>query len=91
MIDELQQKAGAKNWPNIETTILDCRNLSSLADGTFTHVFSNSGGPLPDDTGSAFKGVKEAFRVLKVGRVLAMSTWNGELLVKAARSFLTRS
>ena len=78
MIEEVQKRVQAFSWTNVETAILDSRDLSSLADDTFTHVLSNFGGPIPDDSQGTLKAVKEAFRVLKVGGTLVMSTWAGE-------------
>ena len=78
MVEEVQKRIQAYNWTNVGTAVLDSRDLSSLADKTFTHVLSNFGGPIPDDSQGTLKAVKEAFRVLKVGGMLVMSTWAGE-------------
>ena len=78
MIEEVQKRVQAYNWTNVQTATLDSRDLSSLEDNAFTHVLSNFGGPIPDDSQGTLKAVKEAFRVLKVGGMLVMSTWAGE-------------
>ncbi len=77
MINEVKQRIQAGSWNNVETETLDVRNLSSIQDNTFTHVFTNLGLPVPGDLTSSFKVTAEIFRVLKPGGVALISTWAG--------------
>ncbi|KAK0122030.1 hypothetical protein ONS95_010295 [Cadophora gregata] len=75
MIEEVTHRITTEGWKDMETDMLDARNLSSLTDNTFTHVFTNFGLPVPGDTGSSNKVISEIFRVLKPGGVGSVSTW----------------
>lgn len=74
MISEIQRHIQANDWSNIETKLLDSRNLETLEDGTFTHAISNLG-LMGDDREGSVKAVSEMFRVLKAGGVAVLSTW----------------
>jgi len=78
MIEELQRAIKSKEWSNMNTEILDVRDLSTLKDETFTHVITNLGLPVPGDLDSSPKIVSEMFRVLKIGGVALVSTWAGK-------------
>jgi ubiquinone/menaquinone biosynthesis C-methylase UbiE len=77
MNDQVQQAIKANGWSNMQTAVLGIRDLSTLKDGTFTHVFTNLGLPVPGDLGSGPKITKEIFRVLKIGGVALISPWAG--------------
>jgi hypothetical protein len=62
----------------MKTEILDVRDLSTLKDGTFTHVITNLGLPVPGDLDSGPKIVIQVFRVLKEGGVALIPTWSGK-------------
>jgi ubiquinone/menaquinone biosynthesis C-methylase UbiE len=78
IIEQAQQAINTNSWRNMETKVLDVRDLSALQDGTFTHVITNLGLPVPGDVGSGSKITKEMFRVLKKGGVALVSTWAGK-------------
>lgn len=46
MIEEVQQAIKANRWRNMDTEVLGVRDLSTLKDGTFTHVITNLGLPV---------------------------------------------
>lgn len=83
MIDMTMQRIKDEHWNNIDTEILDTCNLSTLRDGTFSHVITNLSMPLPGDENSGPRIVPEAFRVLKNEGVAVFSTWAGEHSVKS--------
>ncbi len=57
---------------------MDFRDLSGLADNTFTHVLANFGLPVPGDADSGQKAITEMYRVLKREGVAMVSTWASE-------------
>jgi ubiquinone/menaquinone biosynthesis C-methylase UbiE len=61
MIKEVQNAIKTNGWCEIKTEILDGRDLATLKDGTFTHVITNLGMPVPDDINSSLKIVGEMF------------------------------
>ena len=61
----------------MQTETLDIRDLSSLPERTFTHVFANLGLPVPGDPESGLKVTSESLRVLRRGGVVMLSTWAG--------------
>ena len=77
MIEQIQARIERESWNNTQTDVLDVRDLKSLADETFTHVFTNFGFLVPGDPESGLKVAREAFRVLKQGGVAVMSSWAG--------------
>ncbi|KAH7348701.1 S-adenosyl-L-methionine-dependent methyltransferase [Rhexocercosporidium sp. MPI-PUGE-AT-0058] len=80
MVEEVTQRISTEKWTNMETDTLDARNLSSLKDNTFTHIFTNLGLPIPGDTNYTHRVTSEIFRVLKPGGVASVSTWAGKFL-----------
>lgn len=90
MIEEVQRKIKAEGWSDVQTDVLDVRDLSSLPDETFTHVFTNLGLPVPGDPESGLKAAKEAFRVLRLGGVALFSTWAGGFLLSYLKQFSFR-
>jgi ubiquinone/menaquinone biosynthesis C-methylase UbiE len=77
MIEEVKQKTQSEGWNNVETDELDVRDLSKLADNTFTHVLTNMGTYIPNDPGSTVVAIKEMYRVLQVGGVAVTTAWAG--------------
>ncbi|KAG4440101.1 hypothetical protein IFR05_004398 [Cadophora sp. M221] len=75
MIEEVTKRISTEHWSNMDTDTLDVRDLSSLKENTFTHVFTNLGLPVPGDTNSSSQITSEIFRVLKPGGVASVSTW----------------
>lgn len=64
------------NWEGCDAEILDCRDLKTLNDNTFTHVITNFGfAPDPDDPTGQQRAVEEMYRVLKPGGVAVVTTW----------------
>ena len=45
MIAEVDQRITSKRWKSVTADVLDARNLSSLSDEMFSHVFMNLGLP----------------------------------------------
>jgi ubiquinone/menaquinone biosynthesis C-methylase UbiE len=72
-----QQLIRREAWADVETAILDVRNLLGLKDNTFTHVITNFGMLVPDDLEVAVKVVREVFRVLKPEGVAVIANWAG--------------
>lgn len=63
-------------WEGCDAEVLDCRDLKTLKDNTFTHVITNFGfAPNPDDPMGQQRAVKEMYRVLKPGGVAVVTTW----------------
>ncbi|KAF4617030.1 hypothetical protein G7Y89_g15119 [Cudoniella acicularis] len=85
MIHETKVRMKTNGWSNVETDVLDVRSLSTLEDGSFSHVVTNMGLPVPGDPTSGLKSIKEMFRVLKKGGVAVMSTW-ADAFYKTARA-----
>jgi hypothetical protein len=65
----------------MHTEVLDVRDLSTLKDGTFTHVITNLRLPLPSGLDSGPRIVGEMFRLLKIGDVALASTWTGREMI----------
>jgi tRNA G37 N-methylase Trm5 len=61
MINEIQQIIKTNGWSNMNTEILDVRDLSALRDETFRHVIPNLGLPEPGDLKSSTKIMNEIF------------------------------
>lgn len=79
MIDYYKSRIAENKWDNIETDVLDVRDLKTLGDGTFSHVITNFGfAPDVEDLTGPGKAAKEMWRVLKVGGVAVVSIWAGE-------------
>jgi ubiquinone/menaquinone biosynthesis C-methylase UbiE len=82
MIDIIKGKVQGLEWVNVETDILDVRDLKTLEDNSFSHVLTNFGfSPTPDDPAGPGKAAREMWRVLREGGVAVVSTWSGELLL----------
>ncbi len=79
VIDIYNARAEEKGWENVESEILDVRDLKTLSDGTFSHVVTNFGvcNSAEDPEGPG-KAVREIYRVLKKGGVAVTTTWSGE-------------
>ena len=76
MIDVLKARAKENKWENIETDILDVRDLNTLKDETFTHVITNFGfGSDVKDLSGPSRAAKEMYRVLKKGGGCVVTTW----------------
>lgn len=82
MIDETKRRAEKEGWKNVQTELLDIRDLKSLPDETFTHAVMNLGLPVPGDPEGGVKAVREMFRILKPEGVAMMSTWAGKFFLK---------
>jgi len=81
MVEDVKQKIESKGWKNVETEELDMRNLSKLADNTFTHVLTNFGTFVPNEPGSTLLAIKEMYRVLQIGGVAVTTLWAGNFLM----------
>jgi ubiquinone/menaquinone biosynthesis C-methylase UbiE len=78
VIEVFKSKIKEKGWENVETDILDVRDLKTLEDDTFTHVITNFGfSPTPDDHSGPAKAAAEMYRVLQPGGVAVVTTWSG--------------
>jgi len=81
MIETFQTKAEKEGWNNVETKILDSRNLEGVEDGVFSHVITNFGFmPGTEDKSGPQKIAKEIWRVMRQGGVAVVTTWAGRLL-----------
>jgi ubiquinone/menaquinone biosynthesis C-methylase UbiE len=79
MIDVFKARAVENQWENIESDVLDVRDLKTLEDGTFTHVITNFGfTPNVDDPSGPLKAAREMWRVLRSGGVAAVTVWSGK-------------
>jgi ubiquinone/menaquinone biosynthesis C-methylase UbiE len=85
MIEEVKKNINANGWRNVETETLDVRDLSKLADNTFTQVFTNMGIQVPNDPSSSLVAIKEMYRILQVGGAAVTSTWAGKSLHASSR------
>jgi ubiquinone/menaquinone biosynthesis C-methylase UbiE len=78
MIDIIKWKVDELKWENVETDVLDVRNLKTLEGNSFTHVLTNFGfSPTPDDPAGPRKAAGEMWRVCKPGGVVVVTTWSG--------------
>ncbi|KAL3423371.1 methyltransferase type 11 [Phlyctema vagabunda] len=67
-----------KGFDDVQTEVLDVRDLKTLKDETFSHVITNFGmAQDPKDTGGPARAAREIWRVLKPGGVAAVTTWRG--------------
>ncbi|TVY65727.1 Glandicoline B O-methyltransferase roqN [Lachnellula suecica] len=63
-------------WEGVDAEVLDCRELKTLGDGTFSHVVTNFGfAPQPDDDTGRVRAAAEMWRVLRPGGVAVVTTW----------------
>lgn len=72
MIDILQTRLKNNTEHDIRTRVLDARNLTGIADDTFTHTFSTFMICLAPD---AERIAREMYRVTKAGGVLGLAVW----------------
>jgi ubiquinone/menaquinone biosynthesis C-methylase UbiE len=78
MADLVRGKAAENGWENVETDVLDVRDLKTLKDNTFTHVITNFGFAADvKDLNGPLKAAKEMYRVLKPGGVTVVTAWSG--------------
>ena len=76
MLSQVRSLVSRNGWTDVTTAQLDVRDLSSLPDGSFSHVITNLGLPVPrDPDGGAQKALAEWYRVLHPGGVAVVSTW----------------
>lgn len=79
-LEVLLTKMKIDGWDNVETKVLDARELKTLENNTFTHVITNFGfGKDPTDSTGPSKAAKEMWRVLKPGGVAVVTTLYVEL------------
>ncbi|TVY92212.1 Methyltransferase [Lachnellula willkommii] len=83
MIEELQKRIENDRWTNVETDTLDVRDLSKLADNTFTHVLTNMGIYVPNDPSFSLQAIKEMYRILQVGGAAVTSMWADRVWLSA--------
>jgi ubiquinone/menaquinone biosynthesis C-methylase UbiE len=68
MIETFKAKAARKGWENVETKIVDSRNLEGVENGVFSHVVTNFGFmPSTGDKSGPQKIAKEIWRVMREG------------------------
>jgi ubiquinone/menaquinone biosynthesis C-methylase UbiE len=78
MIDFFKSRATEEKWENVDTDILDVRDLKTLKDGTFSHVITNFGfAPDTSDLEGPGRASKEVWRVLREGGVAVTTIWAG--------------
>lgn len=78
VLDVVKTHVRENHWENVDTTVLDVRDLKTLEDDTFSHVITNFGfSPTPDDHDGPKKAAAEMYRVLKKGGVCVVTTWAG--------------
>ena len=65
MIGEVHNAIKTTGWSEKKTEILDVRDLATLKDGTFTHVITNLGLPVPGDINSSPKNRERGFSSLE--------------------------
>ncbi|KAJ9663103.1 hypothetical protein H2201_005774 [Coniosporium apollinis] len=75
MLEQVQQRIEREGWSDVQSDILDVRDLKSFGEGTFSHVFTNFGLLVPGDAEAGVKVARECLRVLRVGGVAVISTW----------------
>ncbi|PMD59108.1 S-adenosyl-L-methionine-dependent methyltransferase [Hyaloscypha bicolor E] len=76
MIETFRAKARKEGWENVETKVVDSRELEGVEDGVFSHVVTNFGlTPGTEDTSGPQKIAKEIWRVLGDGGVAVVTTW----------------
>jgi ubiquinone/menaquinone biosynthesis C-methylase UbiE len=76
VLDVVKAHIAENKWDDVDTEVLDVRDLKTLGDETFTHVITNFGlSPTPDDLDGPMKAAAEIFRVLKKGGVCVVTTW----------------
>lgn len=81
MLETLKIKMEANNWTDVETEVLDVRDLKTLHDKTFSHIITNMGfAPDVNDMEGPLKAAKEMWRVLKPGGVAVVTTWIGKII-----------
>lgn len=80
MLEEMKKRIMAEKWENVETDQMDTRDLSRLADNTFTHVLTNFGAFMPGDKSVTLTAIKEMYRVVQIGGVAILSLWAGKVL-----------
>jgi ubiquinone/menaquinone biosynthesis C-methylase UbiE len=80
MIETFKAKATKEGWENVETKIVDSRNLEGVEDEVFSHVVTNFGFmPGTEDTSGPQKIAKEIWRTMDEGGVAVVTTWAGLL------------
>ncbi|TVY15090.1 Glandicoline B O-methyltransferase roqN [Lachnellula arida] len=83
MIEEVQKRTENDKWTNVKTDTLDVRDLSKLADNTFTHVLTNMGIYVPNDPNFALQAIKEMYRILRIGGAAVTSMWADRVWLSA--------
>ena len=80
MIDTFKEKAQKEAWENVETSIVDSRQLEGVEDAVFSHAITNFGFmPGAEDKSGPQKIAEEIWRVTGEGGVAVVTTWAGML------------
>ena len=83
VIETYKARIADGKWEGVDAEVLDCRDLKTLKDNTFTHVITNFGfAPNADDPTAQQRAVKEMYRVLKPGGVAVVTTWASMYLLR---------
>lgn len=81
MIDCFKYRIEEGGWKDVDAEVLDCRDLKTLGDNTFSHVITNFGfAPDPSDAMGPAKTAAEMYRVLKPGGINVLTTWARKLI-----------
>ena len=72
MVEKVNRRVEEHGWKDIKRQTLDARDLSDIADNSFSHTFSTFMVYLAPDPN---KIVQEMYRVTKPGGVLGLAVW----------------
>ena len=72
MLEKFREISRQEQWKNVDTRVLDARDLDSIPDDNFTHTFTTFMICLAPDPDLI---ARELFRVTKPGGILGLGTW----------------
>lgn len=83
MLDQVKAKIEKFCWTDVETELLDIRELKTLKGDSFSHSFTSLGlQALWPDAEGPLKACKELYRVAQPGGICVIATWHGKFHVQ---------